>query len=99
MVKPVFKTTKPKAAPAGYSVEFQAGGESHGLQPANLPSGHPVGVLVNEEMAIRRALEKSSGSRVLASRELGIDRTTLWRKMRRYGIDYPSRRSGHERVG
>ena len=25
MVKPVFKTTKPKAAPASYSVEFQAG--------------------------------------------------------------------------
>jgi PAS domain S-box-containing protein len=50
---------------------------------------HPAKRLMDEEIAIREALERHSGNRTSASRELGIDRTTLWRKMRRYGIEYP----------
>jgi transcriptional regulator of acetoin/glycerol metabolism len=36
-----------------------------------------------EEAAIREALRRNGGSRVAAARELGICKTTLWRKMRR----------------
>ena len=39
-----------------------------------------------EEDAVRRALAASSGNRSLAARQLGIHRTTLYHKMRRFGI-------------
>ncbi len=39
-----------------------------------------------EASAIRQALEKADGNRELAAKELGIHRTTLWRKMKRLGI-------------
>lgn len=39
-----------------------------------------------EEDAVRRALEASSGNRSLAARRLGIHRTTLYHKMRRFGL-------------
>ncbi|MGD2135086.1 MAG: sigma 54-interacting transcriptional regulator [Gemmatimonadales bacterium] len=39
-----------------------------------------------EATAIRAALDRHRGHRGRAAEELGISRTTLWRKMRRYGI-------------
>ncbi|HSC72424.1 MAG TPA: helix-turn-helix domain-containing protein, partial [Candidatus Methylomirabilis sp.] len=39
--------------------------------------------------AILRALEASHGNRGRAAELLGIERTTLWRKMRRLGITPP----------
>jgi len=39
-----------------------------------------------EAESIRKALEKNRGNRLRTARELGIDRTTLWRKIKRYGI-------------
>lgn len=39
-----------------------------------------------EEDAVRRALELSGGNRSLAARRLGIHRTTLYHKMRRFGL-------------
>ncbi len=39
-----------------------------------------------EAEAIRKALERNKGNRLHTARELGIDRTTLWRKIKRYGI-------------
>jgi PAS domain S-box-containing protein len=39
-----------------------------------------------EAEAILRALERNKGNRLRTARELGIDRTTLWRKIKRYGI-------------
>jgi len=39
-----------------------------------------------EHRRILAALEKCSGHRCNAARELGMERTTLWRKMKKYGI-------------
>jgi len=42
-----------------------------------------------EAGVIRIALGRSEGNRGRAATELGISRTTLWRKMKKYGIDLP----------
>jgi PAS domain S-box-containing protein len=39
-----------------------------------------------EADAIRKALERNRGNRLRTARELGINRSTLWRKIKRYGI-------------
>ncbi|MBM3241292.1 PAS domain-containing protein [Candidatus Poribacteria bacterium] len=39
-----------------------------------------------EAETIRKILEKHGGNRLKAAQELGIDRTTLWRKMKKYGF-------------
>ena len=48
---------------------------------------HPVRSLLNEEAAIRAALDLYHGNRTKAAKELGINRTTLWRKIRQYRIN------------
>jgi len=40
----------------------------------------------SEAESIRKALEKNRGNRLRTARELGIDRSTLWRKIKKYGI-------------
>jgi PAS domain S-box-containing protein len=42
-----------------------------------------------EIQLIRKTLAKHDGNRREAARELGLHKTTLWRKMKRYGIAYP----------
>ncbi len=44
-----------------------------------------------ESAAVLEVLEKHGGHRRRAARELGIDKTTLWRKMKKLGITYPRR--------
>jgi transcriptional regulator with PAS, ATPase and Fis domain len=39
-----------------------------------------------ETEVIRRTLKKYDGNRIRAARELGIDRTTLWRKIKKYRL-------------
>lgn len=39
-----------------------------------------------EALLITETLEKHNGNRALASQELGISKTTLWRHMKKYGI-------------
>ena len=41
--------------------------------------------------AIRAALEKTGSNRLLAARELGIHKTTLFRKIKKLGIPLPER--------
>jgi PAS domain S-box-containing protein len=56
--------------------------------PAGLPdAGTPLG----ERDQILRALESSRWNRGRAAARLGVDRTTLWRKMRRLEIAPPAR--------
>ncbi|MCB2230372.1 sigma 54-interacting transcriptional regulator [bacterium] len=47
----------------------------------------PLADAVDERARIREALAATNGNRSQAAQRLGIDRTTLWRKMKRYGID------------
>ena len=52
---------------------------------------NPAGSIANavaehERAAILAALEQAEGSRSRAAEMLGMGRTTLWRKMRQYGI-------------
>ena len=41
-----------------------------------------------ERQKILHALQQNNGNRTQTAKALGIDRTTLWRKMKRYGIHY-----------
>jgi transcriptional regulator with PAS, ATPase and Fis domain len=43
----------------------------------------------SEESIIREALERNRGNRTKTSAELGIHRGSLWRKLKKYNIDYP----------
>lgn len=49
-----------------------------------------AGLAATEQAAIQAALTKHRGNKVAACRELGISRTTLWRKIRQYGLTEPS---------
>ena len=40
----------------------------------------------HEAAVIREVLQKCNGNRALAARQLGIGRSTLWRKIKRYGL-------------
>ncbi len=42
---------------------------------------------IDEEAVIKEALQRKAGNRRKAARELGMHRTTLWRKMKKYGLD------------
>jgi two-component system response regulator HydG len=53
------------------------------------PSRTPVSA-ADEKAHLLRALESTRWNRGLAAARLGMDRTTLWRKMRRWGIAVPS---------
>ena len=43
----------------------------------------------HEDRRFLEALDRHGGNRARAAAWLGIHKTTLWRKMRRYGITYP----------
>jgi transcriptional regulator with PAS, ATPase and Fis domain len=60
------------------------GEESHAAR-ANVPP--PTSGRTPEETRIRRALERVGGHRGRAAAILGMSRSTLWRKMRSYGLD------------
>ena len=50
------------------------------FSPANL------NLIENEKMLIRKALEKNKGNVSLTARELGINRSTIYEKLRKYGF-------------
>jgi DNA-binding NtrC family response regulator len=54
--------------------------------PPPLPGGLRRELLVPERQLIEQALRKHAWKRQAAARELGIDRTTLYKKMRKFGI-------------
>ena len=57
--------------------------------PKGRESGSGGGPLVRAEAAtILQTLRQYGGHRGKTAAALGIDKTTLWRKMRKYGITY-----------
>ena len=60
--------------------------DAYGRKPVTPSSteDNPIGRA--EAEAIRKVLNRHGGNRLLAARELGIDRSTLWRKIRKYGL-------------
>lgn len=58
------------------------------LVPADLEDIPPAGKTLAEMEAryILHALRRNHGKKIATARELGIDKTTLWRKMKKYGI-------------
>ena len=42
-----------------------------------------------EERALRQALQDAGGNRAAAAEALGVSRSTLWRRMRKYGVGLP----------
>jgi len=52
------------------------------------PSRHPVSPKESEEkIALVKALRKSNGNQSEAARILGVNRVTVWNRMRKHGID------------
>jgi len=77
-------------------------GARESLEPADLPrhivewrgEGQPLAdatlaIDSLEREAIERALTRTGGDKAKASKLLGIDRSTLYRKIKRYGLDEP----------
>ncbi len=50
-----------------------------------IPAGATLAEI--EERVIREALARNRGRRLATARELGINKTTLWRKLKRLGLD------------
>jgi PAS domain S-box-containing protein len=74
------------------------------IEPRHLPSDmtsagtlgpvdpkEKMNLRVVEESLIKEALAKHQGNRTLAARDLGINLSTLYRKIRRLGLDIPER--------
>jgi len=56
------------------------------LTSHNRPSGTPLSLEELEEDYIRHILELTGGLRTATAKILGIDRVSLWRKMKKYGL-------------
>ncbi|NIS15715.1 MAG: hypothetical protein GWO41_05490 [candidate division Zixibacteria bacterium] len=50
--------------------------ESNGISPASS----------SEKKIIQEALQRNNGNKTRTARELGVHRSTLWRKIKTYGI-------------
>jgi len=55
--------------------------------PAPAPADSPISKAIDEQAQITSALMKFEGNITHAARFLGMHRTTLWRKLKRYNID------------
>jgi len=64
--------------PSGIVPEFESAAHSR------LALIHPLKSA--EARLIQKTLERNKGSRTVTARELDIDRTTLWRKIKKYGL-------------
>lgn len=62
---------------------FQKNGGANGSKPINAPV---VIYRTPEAETILRVLEKNGGNRAATARDMGISKTTLWRKMKENGI-------------
>ncbi len=76
------------------SDESPGGVSDHGAGSG--ASGGKTGTLDDvEKLAIVAAINECAGNLSKAAHRLGIDRTTLYRKLKRYGIEVPGHGHGH----
>ncbi|GAF25132.1 transcriptional regulator containing PAS, AAA-type ATPase, and DNA-binding domains [Moorella thermoacetica Y72] len=52
----------------------------------NLPSYHALAAEMDEQKWILAALKEARGNKTLAAKRLGMNRTTLWRKLKKFNI-------------
>lgn len=69
---------------------------SHTLHPAN--SAPQIAHDLLDRQVIEAALKRNSFNRLAAARELGIHKTTLFRRMKRLGISLPERDGRNRRI-
>ena len=71
----------------------------HHLRAGVLPFPAASGMTLQdiEKRAIQEALERNGRRRMATARELGIDKNTLRRKIKRFGIDTAARSEPDER--
>ena len=60
---------------------------ARGAEPHVIERLAPQSLEDMEAYLIRKTLRKTSGDRTLTAQILGIDKSTLWRKVKRYGIE------------
>jgi len=81
---PPIESSQPNETP---QIEKVMEEESTQLPPADLRSKLKRQTIVNEKEIIEEALKKSRFQKNKAAEILGISRTTLWRKLKEFGID------------
>jgi transcriptional regulator with PAS, ATPase and Fis domain len=69
-------------------------GDTPRLALPHLDSDGIPSLEVMEKRLIQRALRQLSGNQTEAAKQLGISRSTLWRKIKEYGIDVDGQDSG-----
>ncbi|MCD8220810.1 MAG: PrpR N-terminal domain-containing protein [Clostridiales bacterium] len=62
--------------------------EENETERDSLETSAALSAPMREKTRIQIALERTGGSREEAARELGISKATLWRRMKKYGIEY-----------
>jgi len=65
---------------------LKSGAQSLG-EAAILPPSGPLTLAERERQAITTTLQDTSGKLAETARRLGISRTTLWRRLKSYGVD------------
>lgn len=73
--------------PEHLPAEISAREKSSAGRSINAGDGNPLTRVIDERSKIEEALRHNNGHKGKASRELGLDRTTLWRKIKLYKID------------
>ncbi|MEG0775226.1 sigma 54-interacting transcriptional regulator [Clostridium sp.] len=69
--------------------ELSDGVEAKDIQRIeNNGAGKSFNIAENEKISIKYALQNNKGSISNAAKELGISRTTLWRKIKKYNVNY-----------
>lgn len=76
--------TKKNLQDALYPPDLDMAAESGAAFMAAAGEGTPDRGPVSEPEKLRQALEQCNGNRTRAARLLGMDRSTLWRKMQKY---------------
>jgi PAS domain S-box-containing protein len=73
---------EPECLPADLTQELA-------IQKASPPNDHRPPLVAAESQTILETLHRCGGRRAKTAAALGIDTSTLWRKIKKYGITYP----------